>query len=158
VSPFGGLQLIGSATVLQASLGAGTPDTMVNGAPLVSKLIGGVPTVLGNLAAIWSPQSVAGLQFKADMHGVGSRYTERPQERISGTKLPEYVYFNFGAGFAIPDAGVRINLDLLNAFQGKGLEEGNPRLVVAGNPIFFARPLLPRRLQASIDYDFGGGR
>ena len=82
----------------------------------------------------------------------------RPQDRVTGTKLPSYMYFNFGAGFAIPNAGVRVNVDLLNAFQSKGLEEGNPRLVAAGgNPIFFARPLLPRRLQASLDYDFGGG-
>ena len=73
------------------------------------------------------------------------------------TKLPAYNYFNFGAGFAIPSAGVRVNLDLLNAFQSKGLEEGNPRLVSAGGaPIFLARPLLPRRLQASVTYDFGG--
>jgi len=39
---------------------------------------------------------------------------------------------------------VRVNLDLLNAFQGKGLEEGNPRLVTTG-PVFLARPILPRR-------------
>jgi outer membrane receptor protein involved in Fe transport len=159
VSPTQGLNLIGSATVLDAALGAGAPDTMNNGAPLVSKLLGGVPTVIGNLAAVYAPQSTAGLQFKADWHFVGSRYTERPQERFAGTKLPSYNYFNLGAGFAIPAAGVRVNLDLLNAFQGKGLEEGNPRLIsTGGSPIFLARPLLPRRLQASVEYDFGGGR
>jgi iron complex outermembrane recepter protein len=158
VSPIAGLQLIGSGTVLQAELGKGTPALMSNGSPLISKIIGGVPPVIGNLAAIYSPQRSAGLQFKADMHYVGSRYTERPQDRITGTKLPSYSYFNFGAGFAIPNAGARINLDLLNAFQSKGLEEGNPRLVAAGGTnIFLARPLLPRRLQASVEYDFGGG-
>jgi iron complex outermembrane receptor protein len=158
VSPIEGLQLIGSGTVLQAELGKGAPALMSNGSPLISKIIGGVPPVIGNLAAIYSPQRSAGLQFKADMHYVGSRYTERPQDRITGTKLPSYSYFNFGAGFAIPNAGARINLDLLNAFQSKGLEEGNPRLVAAGGTnIFLARPLLPRRLQASITYDFGGG-
>jgi len=78
---------------------------------------------------------------------------------VDNTKLPAYNYFNFGAGFAIANAGVRLNVDLLNAFQGKGLEEGNPRLTgVGGAPIFLARPILPRRLQASIEYDFGGGR
>jgi outer membrane receptor protein involved in Fe transport len=159
VTPTQGLNLIGSATVLDAALGAGAPDTMNNGAPLVSKILAIVPTVIGNLAAVYSPQSSAGLQFKADWHFVGSRYTERPQERFAGTKLPSYNYFNLGAGFAIPAAGVRVNLDLLNAFQGKGLEEGNPRLIsTGGSPIFLARPLLPRRLQASVEYDFGGGR
>jgi hypothetical protein len=60
-------------------------------------------------------------------------------------------------GYALPNTGTRINLDLLNAFQSKGLEEGNPRLVSqGGSQIFLARPLLPRRLQASIEYDFGG--
>jgi outer membrane receptor protein involved in Fe transport len=159
VSPTEGLQLIGSGTILEAALGAGAPDTMNNGAPLTSKILPIVPTTIGNLAAIYSPTRVAGLQFKADWHWVGSRYTERPQERFFGTKLPSYNYFNFGAGFAIPNAGARINVDLLNAFQSKGLEEGNPRLITTGgSSIFLARPLLPRRLQASIEYDFGGAR
>jgi outer membrane receptor protein involved in Fe transport len=158
VSPIEGLQLIGSGTILQAELGKGAPAKMNDSTPLISKIIGGVPPVIGNLAAIYSPQRAAGLQFKADFHYVGWRYTERPQERFTRTKLPSYNYFNFGVGFAIPNAGTRINVDLLNAFQGKGLEEGNPRLVAAGGtPIFLARPLLPRRLQASIEYEFGGG-
>ena len=158
MSPVEGLQLLGSGTLLEAALSSGAPDTMNNGDPLVSKILPIVPTVIGNLAAIYSPQTVAGLQFKADWHFVGSRYTERPQERIAGTKLPSYSYFNIGAGFAIPRAGIRVNVDLLNAFQGKGLEEGNPRLIsTGGSPIFLARPLLPRRLQASLEYDFGGG-
>ena len=159
LSPVSGLQLVGSGTVLEAALSAGTPDTMNNGAPLVSKILPIVPTVIGNLAAMYSPVSTPGLRFKADWHFVGARYTERPQERFSGTKLPSYSYVNVGAGFAIPAAGIRVNLDLLNAFQGKGLEEGNPRLIsTGGSPIFLARPLLPRRLQASVEYDFGGGR
>ena len=73
------------------------------------------------------------------------------------TKLPLYSYFNFGVGWAIPNAAARINVDLLNAFQSKGLEEGNPRLTPLAATLFFARPLLPRRVQASIEYDFGGG-
>ncbi len=132
---------------------------MNNGLPLTSKLLPIVPTTIGNIAAIYSPRQVAGLEFKADWHWVGSRYTERPQERFFGTKLPSYNYFNIGAGIAIPNAGARINVDLLNAFQSKGLEEGNPRLITTGgSAIFLARPLLPRRLQASITYDFGGSR
>jgi hypothetical protein len=89
------------------------------------------------------------------MHHVGTRVADV----AVGTTLPSYQYFNFGTGFALPGAGARINIDLLNAFQSKGLEEGNPRLLTAGgSPIFLARPLLPRRLQASIEYDFGGTR
>ncbi len=148
VSPVAGLQLIGNGTFLRAELGSGA------GADIGS-LINGVPKAIGNLAAIYSPTRVAGLQLKADWHFVGSRFADV----AVGTTLPTYNYFNLGAGFAIPGAGTRINVDLLNAFQSKGLEEGNPRLLSTGGaPIFLARPLLPRRLQASIEYDFGGGR
>lgn len=155
VSPVNGLQLLGNATVLQAELGGGV-DSL---ARLSGERLALVPRTLGNLVAIYSPQQAAGLAFRADFHWVGSRLTESPLTRVDNTRLPSYTYFNFGTGFAIPGAGVRLNVDLLNAFQGKGLEEGNPRLVsVGGTPIFLARPLLPRRLQASIEYDFGGGR
>jgi iron complex outermembrane receptor protein len=152
-SPIEGLQLIGSGTFLSAELGGGV-DSLVR---FKGERLALVPTSLGNLAAIYSPRRAPGLQFKADWHWVGSRFTEGPLTRVDETKLPSYNYFNFGLGFAIPSAGIRLNADLLNAFQSKGLEEGNPRLVsVGGTPIFLARPLLPRRLQVSIDYDFGG--
>jgi iron complex outermembrane receptor protein len=152
VSPVEGLQVLGSATLIRAEQGPGIDS-------LVGVELAGVPRTIGNLAAIYSPRRVAGLQFKADWHWVGSRFTLSPRDRVVDTKLPSYNYFNFGAGFAIPNAGARINVDLLNAFQSRGLEEGNPRLIAAGgSPIFFARPLLPRRLQASIEYDFGGTR
>jgi outer membrane receptor protein involved in Fe transport len=145
-APVEGLQLVGSGTFLKAELASGAD---------IGSRINGVPKTIGNLAVIYSPRRVAGLQFKADMHHVGTRVADV----AVGTTLPSYQYFNFGAGFALPGAGARINLDLLNAFQSKGLEEGNPRLLTAGgSPIFLARPLLPRRVQASIEYDFGGGR
>jgi hypothetical protein len=150
-----GLQLLGSGTFLKAELGGGV-DSL---ARFSGEELNGAPNAIGNLAAFYSPRRVAGLQFKADWHYVGERFTESPLTRVNDLKLPAYNYFNFGAGFAIPAAGVRVNLDLLNAFQSRGLEEGNPRLTGAGAaPIFLARPLLPRRLQASIEYDFGGDR
>ena len=71
--------------------------------------------------------------------------------------LPAYSYFNFGVGLALPSAGLRTAMDLLNAFQSKGLKEGNPRLASTGSSLFLARPLLPRRLQASVEYSFGDG-
>ena len=120
-----------------------------------------VPTNLGNLAALYSPAAARALQFKADWHWVGKRFSEDPLTRPEANPaiLPFYNYFNFGVGFDIPNAGARINLDLLNAFQSKGWRRatrGWPRR--AATPIFLARPLLPRRLQASITYDFGGGQ
>jgi outer membrane receptor protein involved in Fe transport len=149
-----GLQLQGSATFLQAELGGGV-DSL---ADKVGLRLAGVPKTLGNLVALYSPPRATGLRLKADWHWVGSRLSQDPLTRLNeDLKLPGYNYFNFGVGFDIRDAGVRLDLDLLNAFQSKGLEEGNPRLPAAGvTPIFLARPLLPRRLQASVTYDFGG--
>ena len=101
------------------------------------------------------------MEFRADFHWVGSRFVEGPQTRpqdAPAAELPGYGYFNFGASLAIPRSGVRINADLLNAFQNKGLEEGNPRLLGVGvQPFFVARPLLPRRLLVGVSYDFGAG-
>jgi len=144
-SPVAGLQLIGTGTFLEAAFASGAD---------IGSRLNGPPQTIGNVAVLYSPRRVAGLQFKGDWHHVGSRFADR----AVGTTLPAYNYFNFGAGFAFAGGTTRINLDLLNAFQSKGLEEGNPRIAVGGAAIFLARPLLPRRLQASIEYDFGGGR
>lgn len=146
-NPVEGLQFFGSTTILKAELGTGA------GADIGSR-INGVPTSLANIAAVYSvPRS--SLQFKGDWHWVDSR----PIDQTIGVSLPAYSYFNFGAGYALPNTGARINVDLLNAFQNKGLEEGNPRLLSAGgNPIFLARPILPRRFMVSVTYDFGGPR
>jgi hypothetical protein len=52
---------------------------------------------------------------------------------------------------------MRIDVDLLNAFQGKGLEERDPVAQgVPGSGLFLARPILPRRVTVSVGYDFGG--
>ncbi len=144
ISPLEGLQIVGSTTILKAEVGAG-------GGTDIGSRLNGVPTSLGNLAVFFSPRRT-GFSFKGDWHYVA----DRPAG--AGIALPAYNYFNFGAGFAIA-GGARFNVDLLNAFQSKGLEEGNPRVATPGaSPLFLARPLLPRRLQASIAYDFGGGQ
>lgn len=57
-----------------------------------------------------------------------------------------------------PQRRVTATVDLLNAFQSIGLEEGNPRLaLLAGgrtSGLFLARPILPRRFQVSMRYDY----
>jgi iron complex outermembrane receptor protein len=150
VSPVEGLQLLGTGTILEAELGEGIDS-------LVGERLALAPTTIGNLVAIYSPRKAPGFHFKADWHWVGSRFSDPVVLRFVDAKLPSYNYFNFGIGLALPKVGVRMNLDLLNAFQSKGLEEGNPRLASAGTDIFLARPLLPRRLQASVEYAFGDG-
>ncbi len=142
VTPVEGLQVLGNATILKAELGTGA------GADIGSR-ISGVPTSIANLAATYAfPRT--GFQVKGDWHWVD----RRPVDVTAGTTLPSYNYFNFGAGYTLPSQGTTISLDLLNAFQSQGLEEGNPRLVTLGG-IFLARPLLPRRFMVSVRYDFG---
>ncbi|HEU5041785.1 MAG TPA: TonB-dependent receptor, partial [Gemmatimonadales bacterium] len=154
LSPTPGLQLQGSATFLQAELGGGV-DSLLR---FKGERLAVVPKTLGNVAVTFSPQGLPRLQVRGDFHWVGARFSEGPTTRVSEFELPAYGYFNFGAGLAIPNAGVRITVDLLNAFQSKGLEEGNPRLLGAVPTQFFvARPLLPRRLLVGLTYDFGAG-
>src|SRR6185369_12495908 len=127
----------GNATILKAELGTGA------GADIGSR-INGVPTSIANAAVVYTGSR--GLFLKADWHWVDSR----PVDVKAGVSLPSYNYFNFGAGYTLA-SGTTINVDLLNAFQSIGLEEGNPRLVSTGT-VFLARPILPRRMTASIKY------
>jgi outer membrane receptor protein involved in Fe transport len=139
--PLKGLQLLGNGTVLDAEFSTGTH---------VGTRFFGVPRTIGTLAGIYS---VRGIELRGDFHWVASR----PVVIGVGPTLPAYHYFNFGAGYTLPGGGARIELDLLNAFQSKGLEEGDPELQgTFGSPFFLARPILPRRLTASITYLFGG--
>ncbi|HEX7048925.1 MAG TPA: TonB-dependent receptor [Longimicrobiales bacterium] len=136
-----GLQLLGNGTLLKAELGSGA------GADIGS-WINGVPPVIGNLAAIFSRSNV---QLMADWHYVGRRFTDFQ----NNLRLPAYNYTNLGATYAIPGTGVTVTANLLNVFQSKGLEEGNPRLVTGPtSSLFLARPILPRRLTASLQYTF----
>jgi hypothetical protein len=145
LTPAEGVQILASTTILKAELGTGA------GADIGSR-ISGVPTSLSNVAALYTiPRT--GLRLKGDWHWVD----KRPVDVTAGTTLPSYNYFNFGAGYTLPAQRTTINFDLLNAFQSKGLEEGNPRLVTLGG-IFLARPLLPRRFMVSVSYDFGGSQ
>jgi len=143
-SPVDGLQLLANGTWLKAAF--------ASGADLGSRL-NGVPRTIGNVAALYSN---SGFQLKGDVHWVA----RRPTGLVSDAPpLPGYNYFNFGAAYTLRDQGIRFSVDLLNAFQGKGLEEGNPRFNPAGGAsVFFARPILPRRVTAGVEYTFGGGR
>jgi outer membrane receptor protein involved in Fe transport len=155
VNPVEGLLLQGNATVMEAELGGGVA-ALEDRRGLRLALS---PRTLGNVVGIYTLPGEYGLQVKADWHWVAARFSEGADRRNleDPAILPSYNYFNFGAGFAIPGAGTRVNVDLLNAFQSKGLEEGNPRLASAGGlPVFLARAILPRRLQVSVSYDFGG--
>jgi outer membrane receptor protein involved in Fe transport len=123
---------------------------------------GGVPEFIGNLVATFT--SKAGLGLKADFHYVGNRdiidaqYNSELQEYTRYNDvgdLKPYHYLNLGASYTFPNQSIVILADLLNVYQSKGLEEGNPRLIATGgNPIFLARPILPRRFLLGVRYQF----
>lgn len=141
-NPIQGLELRGSGTFLKAELGSGA------GADIGSRL-NGVPASIGNLSASYLIQR---LRLNGDWHWVGSRFVDIKV----GTTLPTYNYFNFGASYLLANQNISIDANLLNAFQSDGLEEGNPRLqTTGGTGIFLARPILPRRFQVAMRYNFG---
>ncbi|MGH7606535.1 MAG: TonB-dependent receptor domain-containing protein, partial [Gemmatimonadales bacterium] len=134
-----GLTVLGTATILKAELGTGA------GADIGS-WVNGVPPVIGNLAVSYR---TGPLTLLGDVHYVGRRYVDVQV----GNTLNAYAYANLGASYLVAGRAMRIDVDVQNAFQSKGFEEGNPRLGGA-QPLFLARPLLPRRVVASIRYDF----
>jgi outer membrane receptor protein involved in Fe transport len=142
VSPIRELDLRATGTWLRAELGSGA------GAD-IGRLLNGVPASIANLSATYGINRV---RLLGDWHYVAKRYADI----TAGVTLPSYNYFNFGAGYTIPGAnGASFDVNLLNAFQSHGLEEGNPRIIAGSSAnVFLARPLLPRRLQSSIRYNF----
>jgi outer membrane receptor protein involved in Fe transport len=158
-TPSAGLSLLGSATVLKSRY-ATCPDSTA-AAPArtcpafteVGTFTVGVPPVIGNLSAIYTPRS--GVTLLADWHFVARRYADTPDAAAARNELPTYSYANVGVSYAIPAQGITLSADLLNVYQSKGLEEGNPRLQSGTtSDLFLARPILPRRFQASIKYQF----
>jgi outer membrane receptor protein involved in Fe transport len=137
------LNVIATGTVLKAELGSGA------GADIGS-WINGVPPVIGNLSATYDLDQ---FRFLGDWHYVGRRFADFAND----VELEAYNYFNFGASYRFATQPITVSADLLNAFQSKGLEEGNPRLTLIGgstSDLFLARPLLPRRFRVSFTYDF----
>jgi hypothetical protein len=135
----GGLRLLCTATILKAELGSGAGSD-------IGSWLNGVPPVIGNLSATYTR---GGITLLSDVHYVGHRFSDVS----SGTKLQAYTYANFGAAYRFPTTPTTISFDVLNATQSIGLEEGNPRLSGA-RPVFFARPLLPRRVTVALRQSF----
>ncbi len=139
-TPTPGFGLQTNWTFLKAEFGAGAD---------IGSWLAGVPPVIGNGAATYE---VSGLRLLADWHFVGRRWVV-----VDENKLNAYSYLNLGASYKIPGQGITVTADLLNVYQSKGLEEGNPRLRQVGgrtSDIFLARPILPRRFELSLGYAF----
>ena len=142
ITPVQPLQVRASGTWLRAELGNGAGAN-------IGRLINGVPASIGNVSATYD---VGPARLLADWHYVAKRFADV----INNVVLPSYNYFNFGASYTVPgNTRATVDLNVLNAFQSHGLEEGNPRLVAASaTNVFLARPLLPRRFTAGVRYRF----
>jgi len=158
-SPSPGLLVLGSATVLKAQFATCPDSTALNPAQKCPKFTkvgtftNGVPPVIGNVLAKYTTTS--GLALAGDVHFVARRYSDTPDSASKRNVLPTYAYLNVGASYTLTGQGITLSADVLNVLQSKGLEEGNPRLQGGTTSnLFLARPILPRRFQASIGYRF----
>ncbi len=152
--PHSGLGALTNWTYLRAVYASCPPGP--SGCPTgadVGTLIAGVPPVIGNLTVTYD--FPVALRLDGDWHYVARRCSNANN---CANQLPGYSYFNFGAQYRLPANGITIRADVLNAFNGDGLEEGNPRLSLLPNGrtsnLFLARPILPRIVQLSMGYRF----
>jgi outer membrane receptor protein involved in Fe transport len=158
-NPSPGLSILGGATLIKSQFSS-CPDSTATAparrCPAFTKVgtfINGVPPVIGNLSATYTLGS--GVNLLADWHFVASRYNDTPDSASRRNELPAYSYANLGASYVIRNPGITVSANLLNAYQSKGLEEGNPRLQSGTTSnLFLARPILPRRFTVSLKYDF----
>lgn len=86
---------------------------------------------------------------------IGQRYSNNENT----IELDAYNLFDLGAEYRLPLAGVTLSLDVANVADAgpEALTEGNPRVdefLGAQNTLFFARPVLPRRVTAGVSYEF----
>ncbi|HEX2963877.1 MAG TPA: TonB-dependent receptor [Ignavibacteriales bacterium] len=152
LQPIQGLGLIGVGTYTQAKNVEGS-----GGAALTA---GGIPKWVANISATYS---MLGFTAYADFHYVGARtLVNAIYDQATGKyttyqeyfTLHAYNYMNAGIAYGFPNQGLVLSVDLLNVYQSKGLEEGNPRTPGISSYYFVARPILPRRLTASLSYRF----
>ncbi len=139
-NPTHSLNLLGNVTLIKAEFGSGAD---------LGSWLAGVPPVIGNISGTYT---VSDLTFLADLHYVGRRWVV-----VNENKLNAYHYLNLGVSYKIPGQAVTVSANVLNVYQSKGLEEGNPRLRQVGgrtSNLFLARPLLPRRIILSVGYNF----
>jgi len=159
LSPSPELLFLGSATILKAQYSTCPDSTAANPAQKcpsftsVGTFTNGVPAVIGNVSVTYTSRS--GVALLADWHVVGRRYSDTPPAAGKRNELPMYSYANVGVSYTLPKQAVTFSADVLNVYQSKGLEEGNPRLQGGTTSnLFLARPILPRRFQASVGYRF----
>jgi outer membrane receptor protein involved in Fe transport len=139
--PVGGLELRGSATLIDVEAPAGAQAQI--------RFDGFTPAVL-DFEAAYTIAEDARLLF--DWHYVGERTnTERT------VFLDDYAFVNLGGQYEFPESGITITGRIINLTQSEGFEEGDPRVDPtrpATTTLFNARPILPRRYVVEARYAF----
>lgn len=108
-----------------------------------------IPQILWELTGEYTYER---LSARASWNFIGHRFSNN-QNTIA---LPEYSVFDASANYQL-GSGIRFTAAVKNILDGNGLTEGNPRLDESLGglaDVFLARPVLPRRFQVSVGYDF----
>lgn len=99
------------------------------------------------LAYDWGPLGVSG-----NWNYIGQRFSN-----VANTiELPAFDVSTFTATYKL-SSGAALEAAIANAFDSKGLTEGNPRLdenSAAQGAVFLARPVLPRRVTLGMRFEF----
>jgi outer membrane receptor protein involved in Fe transport len=108
-----------------------------------------IPQILFNLGGSYTN---SGFRVGADYRFTGKRFSNT----LNTVELPEFGIVNGRVSYMIADQGITVSAGVVNALDGQGLTEGDPRFDEAGAPTGFgnARPILPRRFTFGVRYDF----
>lgn len=111
-----------------------------------------IPEVILGLGAGYD---VGDLTLNGDWHYVGDRFANNENSIV----LDGYGIVDLGADYRFPLYGVTLSVDMKNVTDegAEALTEGNPRVdeqVGAQSTLFLARPVLPRRVEAGLSYEF----
>lgn len=145
LAPYPGVRLNGQLTLQDPQY-----QTFVDGGlDLEGNRVRRIPQVLFNLGGSYT---TSGLRVGADYKFVGQRYANT----LNTIELPQFGVVNGRVAYTIPDQGITVSAGVVNALDGEGLTEGDPRFDESGALVGFgnARPILPRRFTFGVRYDF----
>lgn len=124
-------------------------DLVEDGEDLSGNRVRRIPRIIWDLTGEYRYE---GFSARANWNFVGHRFSNN----ANTIDLLEFGVVNAGASYRFLP-GVTISGAVLNLLDGSGLTEGNPRIDEALGglaEVFLARPVLPRRFQLSVAYDF----
>ena len=108
-----------------------------------------VPEFFADLTAEYSHNR---FRIAANLKSIGDRFANN----ANSITLPSHEYANISASYKVSKS-LTLNAALNNAFDDRGLTEGNPRLDESGGGsggAFLARPILPRRAHLALAFRF----